>query len=104
MGKVDLSDVALSGAAHCIMHPARLILLKLLRERARNITEICKKTGLSRQLVAYHMSFLETHKLLVSKYKLEEPRGGRGYASRQYWSSAKVDDVIGWIIKKLAQL
>lgn len=103
MGKVDLSDVALSGVAYCIMHPARLILLRLLRGRPRNITEICKETGLSRQLVTYHMSFLETHKLLVSEYKLEE-RGGRGYASRQYWCSAKVDDVIGWIIKKLSQL
>jgi len=72
----------LSGVAYCLMHPARLKIIQLLREKPSTFIEISMGTGFSRQLIAYHLSHLETAHLLESKYILTD-REGKGYATRQ---------------------
>ena len=93
----------LNSATYCMMHPARIMIIQLLRERPSTFTEISKETGLSRQLVAYHMSFLETFNLLESEYIFTE-REGKRCASRQYRCSVVVEKVIKWAIEKLSRL
>jgi len=89
-----------------LMHPVRLKLAQLLKAKPQSFLQISKELGISRQLTAFHLSYLETDGLLDSKYIiLKEPRNDKaGKALRQYSLSIKAIKVVDWIESQLLKL
>ncbi len=94
-------DEELVADAHVLLHPIRFRIVKLLAQEPRHINGISKALGEERRLVSYHLLTLEEFGFVESRYEISENPKSKGKAIRKYWTTDKVNDVIGGIKKQL---
>ena len=56
--------------AHVIVEPARLKILRCLREKARYISQIADCVSMDRSTVSYHLGVLEKNGIIDSEYTI----------------------------------
>jgi len=50
-----------------LAHPARILILELLRDKELSVTEIIKKTGLSQANVSQHLSLMRSERIVATR-------------------------------------
>ena len=87
--------------AHVLLHPTRYRIVELLMAQPMHINGISKALGEERRLVSYHLLALEECGFVKSKYEISENPKSKGKAIRKYWVTAKVNEVVTEVKKKL---
>ncbi|MBN1763392.1 MAG: winged helix-turn-helix transcriptional regulator [Methanomicrobia archaeon] len=76
--------------ANIFEHPVRCQIVELLAEQPMHINALSRALGEERGLVGYHLSTLQEHGFVTSKYKIFFLLEQRGIALRLYTVTDKV--------------
>lgn len=87
-------DAKLVEDAHILLHPIRYNIMALLSEKPMYINELAKAMDEERRLVSFHLTVLEEHGFVGSKYEMSEEKKSKGKAIRKYWANEKLQTII----------
>ncbi len=82
-----LPDADSFAAARVVNNNDRRSIIKSLGEEPRNISKLVEATGIDRSPLCYHLSQLENHGFVDSRYRIptDPSEGAKGIAPREHY-------------------